>query len=258
MKRHYPVTASLENQLHKFDNPVAKMIIELVREYELGELGSADMVFEGELGARLKLTCPPEELSNFCLRLYSAVAKDIAMFARDHDFEKYDRERTNAISALLAEFERKMHNRDEHDEPLDDGFDPTEVLEKLLKAGWDPKSANASGWTMLHDLAGDETIDAFEAASAITWLLEHGANANATNASGVSPLHLAAITGFGVVSTLLEFGADKTLRTTSPTQIPIYAARGLVTVPAGSTAYDLAEYSDLPEETVAELFCDAG
>lgn len=150
------------------------MIVELVGEYEGRELASASEVFSEELGERFGRVCSHDELSDFCLRLYSAVARDIAMFAQDHDFDDDRRYRT--VRVLLAEFDRKMHNRNEHGEPLDGKFDPTEVLDDLVKAGWHPKSATPSGWTMLHDLAGDATMDCFAAASAITWLLEHGAN----------------------------------------------------------------------------------
>jgi ankyrin repeat protein len=231
------------------------MIVELVGKYEQEKLESAVDVFGEELGAQLSLDYGPKNARDFYLRLYAAVAKDIAIFAQNYDFDR-GRQQPATVRALLAELESKLHNRDEHDEPMDDLFDPTEVLNELVKAGWDPKSANASGWTMLHDLAGDETMEPLAAYTAISWLLEHGANVNATDTCGVSPLHLAAITDFGVVSTLLEFGADKTLRTTAPTDIFLYAARGSFTVPAGSTAYDLAKDSALDKDVIAELICD--
>jgi ankyrin repeat protein len=130
---------------------------------------------------------------------------------------------------------------------------PCEILDRMLHLGWDPNTIDNSGNTLLHHLCGDETLDVWPQVEAIEWLLSHDANVNAQNCYGLTALHLAALTGFGVVISLLENGADKYLRSTAEAKVPLYAARGLVTIPAGSSAYDLAVNSELGEDDVAAL-----
>lgn len=249
MSSYYPVATALENQLKNFNNPVAEMLKSLVREYEFGAAGDVDMVFHEELLGRLKQICAPEELKDFCLRLYASVARDIAMCAEDNDAIWEDARQESFMQAILVVFETNGNG-------LDDNFDPTELLSRMARAGWKTSAADASGRTLLHHLVGDETIDSLIAGNAIEWLLNHGADVNAIDKHGVTPLHLAAATGFGIVDTLLASGADKTLRTTSPAQISLYAARGSVTIPAGSSAHDLAKESNLSEEVIDALACD--
>lgn len=82
MTNHYPIRTALENELQEFDNPITKMLISLVGEYEHGT-GDAEEVFDEDLVERLKQICAQEELRTFCLRLYASVARDIAMCAQD-------------------------------------------------------------------------------------------------------------------------------------------------------------------------------
>ncbi len=157
-----------------------------------------------------------------------------------------------AVQNLVDELDRRLRRVDENGEATDDEADPNEILQKLIIFGWGPRPGEA-GQYLLHELTGDETFYPFAAVRAIEWLLDHGADVNLEDDNGMTPLHFAALTGLAIVDTLLKRGANASLKTTRPASVALYAARGLLTIPSGSTAYDLALGSELPVELIEAL-----
>ncbi len=89
------------------------------------------------------------------------------------------------------------------------------LIQRLLDAGADVRSADDQGYTPLHDSVYDNDPEP------VRLLLEAGADADATTALGFTPLHLAALDGAGKAAELLLARGGKVNATANEGETPL-------------------------------------